>query len=137
MKTKLIIFMTFTIILTSCLSTSYMRLLNIRMGMSSEQIFNILESDEYNDYDVHLINGREDLFDISQQVQSNSSIKVLIANKYYPMQSGDDEPYYLFAFEDEKLIFWGLPLEFARKNDPKINKIAELAVEIINKDYMD
>ena len=39
--------------------------------------------------------------------------------------------YYILAFENDKLLFWGLPEDFNKSPDPKLNKIGKA----IKKDY--
>lgn len=46
----------------------------------------------------------------------------------YLLSSGDYISNYFLVFRNKKLIFWGYPHEYARNNDPFINKIGQQAV---------
>ncbi len=39
---------------------------------------------------------------------------------------------YLYAFENDKLMFWGTPLEFARNSSPLINQLGEEGVRLFD-----
>ncbi len=137
MKTNILIFILLTLLLSSCHYTAYVRLLHIKYGMPSNEVMQILASDNFDNKDVHLINGEKDFYDLENLKQTINPTKVLITKKYYLGQVGDKESFYIFAFENDKLIYWGLPLEFARVNDLKLNEIGELTVKIIQKEYID
>ncbi len=105
--------------------------------MPSNEVMQVLASDNFDNKDVLLINGEKDFYDLENLKQTINPTKVLITKKYYLGQVGDKESFYIFAFENDKLIYWGLPLEFARVNDLKLNEIGELTVKIIQKEYID
>lgn len=45
----------------------------------------------------------------------------------FRMSSGGYLSDYLLAYQDDELMFWGYPHEFARAHDPKVNRIGALA----------
>ena len=47
----------------------------------------------------------------------------------YNLISGDYVSDYFLVFLDNNLVYWGYPHEFARHDDPKINKLGWIAVE--------
>jgi hypothetical protein len=46
----------------------------------------------------------------------------------YVLSSGSYDSDYLLAFEDNRLLYWGYPHEFARSADPILNEIGQKAV---------
>ncbi len=47
----------------------------------------------------------------------------------YVLSSGDYGSYYLLAFRDDKLFYWGYPHEFARSTNAVINETGEKSVQ--------
>lgn len=133
-----ILFLISIFAISSCSYFAYERLMNIERGMDKTDLVNVMESDEYSNDDVTLINDSEsDMHDISNEVNGSEKISVLICNKYQILQDGSETPYYIFAFENEKLLYWGLPLEFGRNKNKKIQQIGDAAQKIIKEKYLE
>lgn len=109
----------------------------IEKNMSVEEVISILESNDYDNEDVEIINDPQtDMYDISDKVDGSNDAKILITKKYAPLQGGKWKPYYIFAFDNEQLLYWGMPLEFNRSPHKKLNQIGTEAMNIINEAYM-
>ncbi len=137
---KLILLSTIAILFSSCTYVYFQDLANVGKGMSLDKVIETLESDDYDDGIIELNSFDEDVYDVG------GNTKVMLALKYQPpqyfgtfafLQNWFDEPhaYYLFAFENDKLIYWGLPIDFYKTGKDKLEKIADQANDIINKEY--
>ncbi|MDA3844800.1 MAG: hypothetical protein PF588_10600, partial [Candidatus Kapabacteria bacterium] len=81
-------------------------------------------------------------YDISKMIKSKTKTTILIAQKNAITGIAQEKavigkPYYIFAFENDKLIYWGLPIDFKRSSNAKFVKIGTEAVRIIHRDYLD
>ena len=132
MKKLLIILPLLILVLSSCSNYSYQNLLHIRKGMLTDEVVEVISSFWKPNFDVFMIeNSQSDLYDISRQIKSKTNTTILITMK----KSAGQRPYYIFAFENDKLIYWGLPVDFKRSANDKFIRIAKAAVKIIRRDY--
>lgn len=99
------------VLLTACVSTINMDSLNnLQVGMSQTQAANIL------------------------QAQPVKTLSLMAQNKLvhvdvYQLANGDYVSNYLVAYdENNALLYWGYPNEFARSTNRFINKIGVLAL---------
>ena len=137
MAQKIILTLFIAVTLVSCTTIAYQRLMEVEKGMQVEDVVSILESSSFNNKDVTLINdAKTDMYDISDKVDGSDDAKVLIAQKYDPKQKGSKTPYYIFAFDNEQLLYWGMPLEFNRSSNPMLIQIGSEAINIINEAYL-
>jgi len=132
MKKSLIILSLLFLVLSSCSNFSYKNLLHIRKGMVTDEVVEVISSFWKPNLDVFMItDARSDTYDLSRMIKSKTKTTILIATK----KSVGQKPYYIFAFENDKLIFWGLPVDFKRSANDKFIRIAQAAVKIIRRDY--
>ncbi len=107
-KLNFVFIICFTIILTSCFRVEISDLSPLYKGMDYRQVTNYLGSDyEYEWSNVDL--------------KSDKSDYTITA---YDIYTGDTQNLCIFAFRDNKLIYWGWPHEFARSKNPVYNEIA-------------
>ncbi len=135
MMKKIIILLPFLLLaFSSCSRYSYINLLHIKQGMNSNEVAEVVSSFFKPSIDVFLIDdASSDMYDISSKIKAKVKTTILIAEKKVLFKT----PYYIFAFEDDKLIYWGLPIDFKRSSNAKFVKIGTEAVRIIHRDYLD
>jgi|GEM_PF-910426 len=118
----------------SCTSYMYYQIYQLRLGMDKANVFDVIESDEH-DRSLFLINSfEEDLYNISKKV-NESNISVLIVYKYFSDVTWNEDSYYYLAFQDDKLLYFGMPFELTRHSNELISKIGEEANQIVLKEY--
>lgn len=126
MRNKLILGFFIACLMTACSGDPmiHRELLKINMGMNSIQTAEIIDENSgskllsLNDSTVVKLN-------ISNK--KNNTYSVIFSKKMVFIS----KIYYIYAFENDKLIFWGTPLEFARHPYPIINQIGEEAAKLI------
>ncbi len=127
MKTKNIILLLMFAMLFSCSSPIIHRgLWKLKKGINTAEVINIVED-----------NSGTKLIEVDGK--SASAINVPNVTNKYAVVIGQkymylNYQYYIFAFENDKLIYWGTPLEFSRHTSPLINQIGELSIPLIEKD---
>jgi hypothetical protein len=100
----------------SCITVTLTDVGNLRKGMTMEEAKTTLPLPPKNEFSVET---------------SNSSIQMQVCT--YILSSGNYSSNYFLAFQDNKLLFWGYPHEFARSTDSLINEIGEKAVAMQTK----
>ena len=111
-------------ILSSCNTIIHQDLWPIKLGMSASQVIKLVEYNsgtgvkEYNNRMVHDVK--------SPNIPTDARYTVVITRKYINAQSKK----IVYAFKDDKLIYWGTPLEFASHDKKLINEIGIEAVRI-------
>jgi hypothetical protein len=110
-----------TLFLNSCGTYIYKDHLNLEKGISLEKFNNLGISF------VNQINLR------NNEILGKDNYIVFIQLR----QSVYKNQYYLYAFKDNILIFWGYPYTFTRHNDPVIQAIGEECSDyILNNEYL-
>ena len=111
--------------------TVFEDIMNIRIGMDKASALEIIDDDD----GFYIINDFEkDIFDISKKISSDKAkYEILIAKRF---RSTNPE-FYIFAFKDNKVLYWGYPNEFARENNKVFEEIAVAGIEIIKNDYIE
>jgi hypothetical protein len=72
-----------------------------------------------------------ELWDLNKRgLEGFGKIEVLIMLKFNP----EEYQYYMFAFQDNKLIYWGYPTEFTKSENDLLFKIGKMSVEIIKEE---
>ena len=127
MKTKNIILILMIGMLFSCVSPIIHKgLWKLKKGIKTEEVLNIIDDN----VGTKLIKvGKKTITEIKID-QASSKFSVIIGQKYMNFSY----QYYVYAFENDKLIYWGTPLEFARHSSPVINQIGEISIPLIEKD---
>lgn len=72
-----------------------------------------------------------ELWDLEKRgLTGYGKIEVLIMLKFNP----EEFQYFIFAFQDNKLIYWGYPTEFTKSDNDLLFKIGKMSVEIIKEE---
>ena len=98
----------------------------MKKGLSSEQVIELIDNEE----SVKVIKINNTLINEVKMPINPNKYTIIIAwkSKSKPANS------YICAFENDKLIYWGTQLEFARHNSQLLNAIGEEVVKL-NKEY--
>lgn len=126
---KNIMFLIFACIFTVACSNMRFEskeLIKIKKGLSSEQVMELID----NEGSVEAIKIYNNLINEIKIPNNPNKHTVIFAIKSQSLLSN----YYIYAFENDKLIYWGTPLEFARHNSPLLNAIGD-EVTKLNKEY--
>lgn len=120
---KLLLIISFLIFVSSCNSFVYRSNLELRKGQPVVTVKKILDDDSYiddfSDNDFYKIDEPE--------FNHFGKIELIIKKRYYI----DDYQYYVYAFRDDKLIYWGYPVEFTRSGNELLYLIGRKAADII------
>jgi hypothetical protein len=112
----------------SCNSLVYKSNLELRKGQPKVIVKQILENDSYID-DF----SDNDFIKIDEaEFNHFGNIELIIKKRYYI----DDYQYYIYAFRDDKLIYWGYPVEFTRSGNELLYLIGRKAADIIKEKDM-
>lgn len=101
-------------------------LIKMKKGLSSEQVMELIDNEE----SVKTIKINNNLINEIKIPNNPNKYTVIFAwkSKSKPANS------YICAFENDKLIYWGTQLEFARHASPLLNTIGD-EVTKLNKEY--
>lgn len=104
----------------------HQELLKIKKGMNSAEVIKLIDDNPgANIYDYDENQVRE-----AKVANSANKYSIIIGSKkimVFPIKQK-----YLYAFENDKLMFWGTPLEFARNSSPLINQLGEEGVRLFD-----
>jgi hypothetical protein len=127
MKKHLLLILISFLLLSSCSQLAFRSLMQIKKGSSLSDV----ESFTLNDQFVQSIDHYDnDTYDISSEMKTSAKRPVhVIVKKLYHAQSNQ---YFVFAFEDEKLVYWGYPIDFEKTREPFLQKIGDLSNGIID-----
>lgn len=92
------------------------------MGLTQIETINLMK-----DYTC----GYYKINDKSYTEINNPELSSLSSKKYSVIVGYKGNVYHYWAFENDKLIYWGLPLEFARHESQIINEIGIEAAKLI------
>lgn len=127
MKIVIAIICLFT--LASCSKMSFENTAGIKLGMTKA------EADKTIDHSYFMPDyADEHIFDLQKYGLDTKGKVELIVSK---IAFGGSLQYYMFAFYDNKLIYWGFPQEYTKENDLLINQIGEIGAKIIHEKFMD
>jgi hypothetical protein len=105
---KILFTIVLTLIFASCVTYKFASLYQLRRGMSYQDAKQILTDSQYD--------GIEEIrsFDSDTYAEkiANDSIKIVFMIKEYHAQTKNNESLYIFAFQNDKLLYWGFPYEF-------------------------
>ena len=114
----MLLFLT-SLLTISCTSFKFQskELIKIKMGLSSKQVLDLIANDKSAQYVRYN-------YDYTKKVNIPNT-----KNKYTIIFGWKSDAMfynrYICAFENDKLIYWGTLLEFARHKSPLINQIGE------------
>lgn len=124
---KLIIIITL-VICTSCTMFLYEELAHIHKGMNATEVTNVIDSGDYGP-GIELIND-----DINEDLYSaDNNIKYLVTEKFTPQET----EYYIFVFQNDKLVYWGAPYQIANHSDPDISNSSYEISKTVKEKYID
>jgi len=107
---------TIVLLLNSCVHTlTLSNIAQLRNGMTSEQTRLTVKTPPKHQFILHDVNP-PDIIEVQTYI--------LINGIYFSC--------YFLAFQNNKLIYWGYPHEFARIENPLINDIGRKAVRKLN-----
>jgi hypothetical protein len=113
------------LLINGCVSAVHQGLLNLKKDLPSESVTKIIQSNE----GTHCLTIKENKINkVDISYKDNNQYSVIIGKK----MNIRSYCYYLWAFKNDKLFFWGTPLEFARHNSKIVNEIGIEAVKLIN-----
>lgn len=101
-------------------------LMKIKKGMSTAEVIQQIEDDPIANIYYH----DEDKVKEAKVANSTNKYSIIICSKKIMVFLQKQK--YLYAFENDKLIFWGTPLEFARNSSPLINELGEEGVRMLD-----
>lgn len=96
------------------------RFIDFEHGMDYDEVLEILAADESSEYGIPYYEPKElellkaNTFDISTSVPN---AKIIIIDRH--IYDGSSA-YYVFAFENNNLIYWDIALDFAKSGDRKL-----------------
>jgi len=129
---KYILILSITILgLFGCTSYKFASLYQLKRGMTYDNATAILTDEHYNG--MELISSLKD--DTHTIKKGEDTYKVLFMIKKYRRQTSNHESLYMFAFQNDKLLYWGFPYEFNLSHDSKYNSIGEGATEVAKQKY--
>jgi hypothetical protein len=125
---KILLFSLLAVFAVSCSQFAYKSLLQLRKGQSVSQVQSYLAADKF----VHSIFiHNKDTYNISSDMKDMARRPVhIIIKKIYHFQAGQ---YYVYAFENDGLIYWGNPIDFEKTLDPFLRRIADISNDIIDR----
>jgi hypothetical protein len=123
-KYMMIGLMTISILLFSCYSSIKIKTPVFQKGMTVKQTLEEIQSSKYS----YFIFIQKNSVNIIKSVNLDSLSK----NIYSIIIGSLHNDVYYWAFEYDKLFFWGTHLEFARHESPIINEIGIEAAKLIN-----
>lgn len=130
MKTSMnIIMLSFVLLLSSCTSAFllYENLAHIHKDMTTQELKNVLENDDFG-YGVELIND-----DMEKDMYTNNSIKYLVTER----RAYGESSYYIFLFQDDKLVYWGFPYQIANHSKSEISGASPDISKTVKEKYID
>lgn len=124
--------MTLLIGFASCTTYVYDELTYIHKGMSLNEVSDIVSSEDFSDGIFMISENRDDdVYDLNMEGQSG--LKYLVTEKYFQ----DEDGYYVFLFQDDKLIYWGLPYEFVNNRNATIKNASINISNTIVSEYLE
>ena len=129
MRTSLRIFTILSIILlTSCASHFfYEELAHIHKGMTTTELKTILDSGDFG-HGIGLIND-----EIEKDMYTSNSIKFLVTERV----AYGEYQYYVFLFQNDKLVYWGFPYQVANHSKSEISGASPDISKTIKEKYID
>lgn len=115
-------------ILSSCTPFLYQEMAYIHKGMNIEEVTKVITNTEYGS-GIELLNDdiKEDLY------STDNNIKYLVTEKFTPQEM----EYYIFVFQNDQLIYWGLPYQIANNSNPDINNSSFEISKTVKEKYID
>ena len=130
---KKIILILITLSFVGCTSTfMYQELAYIHKNMSVDEVADVVTSDEF-DEGISLVNDEmsQDLHSLSSNI--GDKLQVLVTLKYYPTE----EAHYVFLFQDNKLLYWGLPYQIANSSNEIVRKASTEITALLDYKYLE
>lgn len=100
----------------------------IHKGMNTTEVTNVLNNSDYG-LGIELLNDdiKEDLY------STDNNIKYLVTEKFTPQEM----EYYIFVFQNDQLVYWGLPYQIANNSDPDISNSSYEISKTVKEKYID
>lgn len=124
MKKYISLLILLSIFTISCSHQINKEFLKIKKGLSSEEVMSIIDDNGGTNY----LSLHDNYVNEIKVSNSTNKYTMIIGRKVYVTTYQK----YVYAFENNKLIYWGLPIEFARNSSPLINQIGEEAIRLLN-----
>lgn len=99
-------------------------LVQLKKGLNSQEVENIVDSDQF----ARKFSINNNYLQEIKITNTTNKITVILGGLVQPNMKIK----YLYAFVNDKLIYWGTPLEFARNPSPLINQIGKESVKLFN-----
>ncbi len=101
-------------------------MLSLRKGMSIQQLNKLIIDDP-----GIRSTGKDEPWNLSDEgLAGYGKIDVIIKLKFTPL----DYQYYVFAFQDNKLIYWGFPSDFTKLDNTLLFKIGQMSAKLIHEE---
>jgi hypothetical protein len=130
---KKILLILIAISFVGCTSTfMYQELAYINKNMSVDEVADVVTSEEF-DEGISLVNEEmsQDLHSLSANI--GDKLQVLVTLKYYPTE----EAHYVFLFQDNKLLYWGLPYQIANSSNELVQKASAEITALLENKYIE
>ena len=129
MRTSIkIIMLSLVLLLSSCASYFfYEEFAHIHKDMTISELVTVIESDDFG-YGVGLINN-----EIEKDMYSSNSIKYLVTERI----AYGEYQYYVFLFQNDKLVYWGFPYQIANHSKSEISGASPDISKTIKEKYID
>ena len=98
--------------------------MKIKKGMSTAEVIQLIDDDPIATIFYH----DEDKVKDAKVANSANKYSIIIGSK--KIMVFPDKQKYIYAFENDKLIFWGTPLEFSRSSSLLINELGAEGVRL-------
>jgi len=123
-----IMIITIILLLTSCSSHFfYEELAHIHKGMKIDELKNVIESEDFG-YGIALIND-----EIEKDIYTSNNIKYLVTERAAYRESS----YYVFLFQNDKLVYWGFPYQIANHSQSEISGASPDISKTVKEKYID
>ncbi len=123
MKSQLITALVCLAFLSACSSFVGEKLLKIRMGSTVTEV-TAADGDLVEPTPVKIQNDG---------LSSKSEYSMLIST----LRAANNDNYWIYAFKDNKLIYWGYPYQFLRSEDKELRSFGEVATKyLVAKKYL-
>ena len=121
----------FTLILVlafiSCSPIIHKGLWKLKKGLNETEVIEIVDDNKKTEV---LKIEKSEIIKVTLKSDDINKYSIIIGKKFINF----DDQYYVYAFKNNQLIFWGTTLEFARHESPMINEIGEQSIKYIEKD---
>lgn len=129
MRTSIkLIMLSMLLLLSSCASYFlYEELAHIHKGMTISEVKTVVDSGDFG-FGIGLIND-----EIEKDMYTSNSVKYLVTER----TAYGEYQYYVFLFQNDKLVYWGFPYQVANHSKSEISDASADISKTIKEKYID